>query len=72
MRLTITELETGFIRIQGEGPCNWWQGERFPCSLDEMDGGFFDGCSGEFQQAVHAENRERREDAACDQGHVPE
>jgi hypothetical protein len=54
------------LDIQGEGPCNWWQGERFPCRTDDLDMGFYEEASQEFLNAVYAENRERREDAASE------
>lgn len=46
--ITITKLSSGYYLIKGNGPCEWAQIEKWPCSENEFREGCFKEASEEF------------------------
>lgn len=53
MDLHFKKLGTGYVRIQGYGPENWWQGEQWPGTEESMLDGLAAEASKEFRTAVY-------------------
>lgn len=52
--LTFTTLSSGYVHIRGQGPCNWAQPPRWPCSEDELESAFFGEAGERFKEQVRA------------------
>lgn len=52
MEIEIQRLDTGYIHIRGEGPCNWAQPPHWPCPEDILRNSAFPEASEEFIRAA--------------------
>lgn len=52
MKLDIQKLSSGYIRLQGNGPCNWAQVPYWPCDEDTIRAGAFPEASEDFIDAA--------------------
>ena len=52
MTITIQRLSSGYYHIRGEGPCNWAQPPRWPCSEDVLRQHAFPEASEPFLRAA--------------------
>ena len=43
MEIQIKKLPSGYYHIRGHGLCNWAQVEKWPCTIEELKLGNFQG-----------------------------
>lgn len=53
-QITARPLESGYYHVRGNGPQNWAQPPRWPCSEETLRGAACPGASEEFIQAALA------------------
>ena len=51
-KLCIKRLSTGYVRIQGDGICEWAQVAYWPCPDEVLEEGFFAHSSDDFRREV--------------------
>ncbi len=59
MQITVKQLSSGYVLVQGKGPCNWAQPRYWPCTEEELRATAFPEASEEFlASAIREANHE--------------
>lgn len=50
MNIEVRRLDSGHYHLRGDGPCNWAQVAKWPCSLADLEEGTFPEAGQEFRR----------------------